>query len=178
MNNKEISRIVQSDPRARRIFRGVYPRDQLPPSTTPNSAYIINTDHSRGPGEHWVCVWFDSQGGAEYFDSFGLPPTLNAIQRFISDNSIKSLKYNQRLCQSLVSSACGLYIIYYVLMKSRGASLRRLQQPFQPYNLRGNDNKVRTLVSNLLSAPQAMIYKRTHRGKVNHNFNLQSRWRS
>ena len=155
MNNKEITSLLKSDPRARRVFKGVFPRDRLPDNNNNNNndpaAYIINTDRSSGPGEHWVCVWFEG-GAAEYFDSFGLPPTSAAIQNFI-DRHISSagrLKYNQRLCQSLVSSACGLYVLYYVLMKSRGASLLRTQQPFHPYNLRANDNKVRTLVAHLL----------------------------
>ena len=153
MNNKELTMLIKRDLRARRVFKGVYPRDRLPPSIVSNnnvSAYIINTGHSRGPGEHWVCVWFDGHGGAEYFDSFGLPPTFASIDTFINKNSFRALKYNQRLCQSLVSSACGLYVLYYVLMKSRGSSLNRLLQPFNPYNLRGNDNRVRTLVTNLL----------------------------
>ena len=154
MNNKEISEIIRRDPRARRVFRGVFPRDKLPIIISPfngASAYIINTGHSSGPGEHWVCVWFDGRGRAEYFDSFGLPPTLAPIQDFINRNSFYSLKYIQRLCQSLVSSACGLYVLYYVLMKSRGANLQRVQQSFQPHNLRGNDRRVQTLVLNLIS---------------------------
>lgn len=156
MNSKEINEIIRRDPRARRVFRGVFPRDKLPFSTTINnnaSAYIINTGHSSGQGEHWVCVWFNGVNGqVEYFDSFGLPPTIVAIQNFITRNSVYPLKYNQRLCQSLVSSACGLYVLFYVLMKSRGASLRRVQQSFHPYNLRGNDTRVRNLVMNLLSS--------------------------
>ena len=153
MNNKEISEILRRDPRARRVFRGEFPRDRLPLHVVNDapSIYVINTGHSRGPGEHWVCAWFDGiGGGAEYYDSFGLPPTLVSIRNFISRKSSCELKYNQRLCQSLVSSACGLYVIYYALMKSGGASLRRAQQPFHPYNLRSNDNKVRSLVTNLL----------------------------
>ena len=152
MNNKEISEILRRDPRARRVFRGVFPRDRLPIYNNhihPPSAYVINTDRSGGPGEHWVCVWLDGHGGVEYFDSFGLPPTLVPIQNFITRNKLKGLKYNQRLCQSLVSSACGLYVLYYVLMKSRGASLRRIQQPFNSLNLEANDKQVRNLVIHL-----------------------------
>ena len=150
MNNKEITRLLKADPQARRVFKGVFPRDILPTTNISHGAYVINTDRSSGPGEHWVCVWFDGVGGVEYFDSFGLPPTLVAIQNFIKENSFQQCKYNQRLFQNLVSSACGLYVIYYVLMKSRGSSLYRLQQPFHPYNTRGNDNTVRKLVRNLI----------------------------
>ena len=153
MNNKEIAEIIWQDPRARRVFRGVFPRDRLPRKkgldTRRQSAYIVNTDRSVGPGEHWVCVWFDGKGHAEYFDSFGLPPLFASINNLIDRNSYYPLKYNQRLFQSLTSSVCGLYVLYYVLMKSRGATLGRIQQMFQTNDLFGNDNRVRSLVTQL-----------------------------
>ena len=50
MNNKEIAEIIRRDPRARRVFRGVFPRDRLPRKkgleTRRQSAYIVNTDRS------------------------------------------------------------------------------------------------------------------------------------
>ena len=151
MNNQEIVALLTRDLRARRVFRGVFPRDKLPQYVNGASAYIINTDHSRGPGKHWVCVWFDGQGGAEYFESFGIPPTLEPILRFIKRNITGRFSYNARLFQNLISSACGLYVMYYVLMKSRGARLSRVQQVFHPIRLRANDLRVRSLVKNLLS---------------------------
>ena len=151
MNNQEIRALLTRDPRARRVFRGVFPRDKLPQYEKDVGAYIINTDHSRGPGEHWVCVWFDGQGGAEYFDSFGLPPTLDPVLRFIERNTTKRFTYNKRLLQNMLSSACGLYVMYYVLMKSRGALLSRVQRVFNTYQPRANDNRVRSLVKNMLS---------------------------
>ena len=151
MNNREIIALLTRDPRARRVFRGVFPRDKLPQYVKGVSAYVINTDHSQGPGKHWVCVWFDGQGGAEYFDSFGVPPTLEPVLRFIQRNTVNDrFSYNKRLFQNLLSSACGLYVMYYVLMKSRGARLSRVQQVFNPYRLRANDNRVRSLVKNML----------------------------
>ena len=152
MNNQEISALLMRDSRARRVFRGVFPRDKLPEYVNGDaSAYIINTDHSRGSGEHWVAVWFDGQGRAEYFDSFGLPPSIhNSVLNFIKRNSVH-YSYNQRLFQSLLSSACGLYVLYFVLMKSRGARLSRLQQVFDTFRLRANDERVRVLVKNMLS---------------------------
>ena len=151
MNNREITALLTRDLRARRVFRGVFPRDKLPEYVNGASAYIINTDHSRGPGKHWVCVWFDGQGGGEYFDSFGVPPTLEPILRFIKRNLTGRFSYNTRLFQNLLSSACGLYVMYYVLMKSRGARLSRVQQVFHTHCLRTNDIRVRSLVKNMLS---------------------------
>ena len=151
MNNKELKLILSKDIFARRLFKGVFPRDRLPQYVPQGPGiYIINTDHSSGPGEHWVCVCFDGRGNAEYFDSFGLPPLIPSIQRFITRNSFYSYTFNQRLLQRLTSSYCGFYVLYYVLMKSRGASLYRIQQNFFVNNLWGNDRRVKANVKYLV----------------------------
>lgn len=150
MNSKDISRVLGRDIHTRRVFRGVFPRDRLPRqvNTRRPSAFVINTDRSTGPGEHWVCVWFDGLGQAEYFDSFGLPPVHPAIENFMLKHSSAHV-YNPRLLQDLTSSACGLYVLYYVLMKSRGASLFRTLRVFSPNRLWGNDRRVWFLVQQL-----------------------------
>ena len=91
MNSKEISDILLRDTHARRVFRGVFPRDMLPRrmglETQRRSCYVINTDPSRSSGLHWVVVFYDGNGHAEYFDSFGLPPMHVPIQHFIQRNT-------------------------------------------------------------------------------------------
>ena len=149
MNNLEIGALLTRDLRARRVFRGVFPRDKLPQYVNGPSAYIINTDHSRGPGKHWVCVWFDGQGGAEYFDSFGFPPLLQTVLGFLSRNTPGRLLYNDRHLQNFASSACGLYVVYYILRKSRGASLSSVQGAFPSNNNTVNDRRVRALIASL-----------------------------
>lgn len=161
MDNKEISEIILRDPQAKRVFRGVFPRDTLPRKrgieSKRRSVYIINTDHSGGPGEHWVALWFDGNNRAEYFDSFGLPPAHVTIKNFIDRNSVYPVKYNQRLFQSLTSSVCGVYVLYYVLMKSRGATLGRIQQWFKTNNLFGNDRRVRSLVTQITKSHKRLF---------------------
>ena len=152
MNTKQIINILTNDFRTRRIFRGVLPRNKLPQFENRRpSVYVINTDHSTGPGQHWVCVFLEPNGKAEYFDSFGLPPTHAAIHGFIVRNSVASYRFNQKLLQSLTSSTCGLYVLYYVFMKSRGASLWRIQQVFDVNNLWANDRRVRSLVQRFIN---------------------------
>ena len=149
MNSGEIVERLMRDRRARRVFRGVYPRNRLPGNVTQYpSAYVINTDLASGPGEHWVAVWFDHRGVAEYFDSFGLPPHHADIRAFITRHS-GSYRYNHRLLQALTSACCGLYVVYYIAMKSRGASLPRLLSVFHPHKLWANDRRVWTLVQQL-----------------------------
>ena len=157
MNTEEIATALKRDLYARRVFGGVYPQDKLPRVASYPSAFVINTDRSEGPGEHWVAVWLDGRGKAEYFDSFGLPPSFyEGIEHFILNHSYR-YRYNQRLLQDLTSSACGYYVLYFVLKKSRGASLPRLLAPFHPHKLRTNDQKVTSYVRALKKEAAAMM---------------------
>ena len=49
-------------------FLGVFSRDRLPARLLCGSG-ILNLDDSSGPGTHWT-AWY----GDTYFDSYGLPP--------------------------------------------------------------------------------------------------------
>ena len=150
MNSRQVSALLMRDVRARRVFRGVYAHDVLPRGYVPDaSAYIINTDDSRGRGLHWVAVYFDGRGNAEYFDSFGFPPLLQTVLGFLSRNTPGRLLYNDRHLQNFASSACGLYVVYYILRKSRGASLSSVQGAFPSNNNTVNDRRVRALILSL-----------------------------
>lgn len=146
MNAQQIYSVLMSDVCARRVFQGVYPRDRLPRVVRHPSIFIINTDASSGPGLHWVAVSFNHFGYCEYFDSFGVPPVHSDIVDFMHRNSYHPYTYNQRFLQDLTSSACGLYVIYYVLMKSRGQSLRHILWSFSSRSQWMNDKKVRELI--------------------------------
>ena len=50
-------------------------------------AYIINTDTSDKPGEHWVAIYFRNNNEAIYFNSYGLPPQEDYILPFIQRNA-------------------------------------------------------------------------------------------
>mgnify|MGYP006375650193 FL=1 len=143
MNSEQIALVLTSDVRTRRVFRGVFARDRLPlhVNTRQPNGFVINTDPSYRRGEHWVSVWFDGKGRAEYFDSFGLPPLHPDIEFFIKRHS-RSYRVNERSLQDLTSAACGLYVIYFIYMKSRGATLNRTLAPFHPHRPRTNDQLV------------------------------------
>ena len=142
----EIEAVLDRDHRVRPYFKGVFPRDNLPRRVTERAVYVINTDTSEGPGEHWVAVYFDGFKKCVYFDSFGLPPLHNSIRRFISCNSVLCFR-NDRMLQHPLSTTCGLYVIYFCRKVCRGWGLRALLRPFTPYNQEANDRRVRALVS-------------------------------
>lgn len=151
MNSRDLARVLVNDPYSRRTFRGVYARDTLPylTNTRRPSAYVINTDRALGPGEHWVVVWFDGRGNSEYFDSFGFLPFRREIESFILRHC-HTYRHNRRVLQNVLSSTCGLYALYYVLQKSRGASLQRVLSVFNPLKPLANDRKVVSLLQNKL----------------------------
>ena len=150
--------MLMSDIGARRVFKGVYPRDRLPVCVTYPSIFVVNTDTSDGPGLHWVAVSFDRFGYSEYFDSFGLPPVHSDIATFIDKNSFYPFVYNSRFLQDMTSSVCGLYVIYYVLLKSRGHSLSRIVLPFTSRNQWLNDRKVQYLVGSFRLKPERVSF--------------------
>ena len=67
----EILKRVQSDTFAKRVFMGVYAKDELPDVYQYPCSAIVNTDPSSLPGEHWVAFDIDERGGCNFFDSFG-----------------------------------------------------------------------------------------------------------
>lgn len=150
MNGGEIARILTRDKNAKRVFCGVYPRDRLPRRIPKRpAAYVINTDPHNKPGEHWLALFFDRRGGVEYFDSYGFPPWHPEIKTFIAENSQKQAIVNTRPIQALQSIACGLYAVYFIIMRSRRTLLRRALVPFHPHRLLVNDRIVLKLLRSL-----------------------------
>ena len=146
MNTRDIVFLLKQDIYTRRTFQGVFPRDKLPRYVLKKpSAYVVNTDPAHRPGKHWVAIFFDGRGHATYFDSFGLPVMFRDIDVFIRNNSIR-VEINDRWLQDPISATCGLYVVYFVFMKSRGASLSRLLAPFHPFRTTFNDRKVASIV--------------------------------
>lgn len=145
--------MLMSDLYARRVFKGVYPRNELPAYVTHPSIFVINTDTSDKPGLHWVAVSFNSFGYGEYFDSFGMPPLYEDILNFVQRHSFYPYRYNSRFLQDMMSSVCGLYVIYYVLLKSRGYSLSRILSKFSSRCQNVNDKKVAQLVQSFRLKP-------------------------
>ncbi len=56
MNSREIESLLLSDKFAAGYFIGVFAADQLPGKVFPG-AYIVNTDESNKPGQHWVAFF-------------------------------------------------------------------------------------------------------------------------
>jgi hypothetical protein len=84
LNGKQIYEILNSDDYSHKIFKAVLPRDKLPNKVKYPSAYIINTQGSSHPGEHWLAIYYDKNGNCDFFDSFGLNPAINGFIDFLN----------------------------------------------------------------------------------------------
>ena len=142
----QIERILEKDSYTKKIFKGVYPKDLLPTVEYPGS-YVLNTDPSSSPGEHWVGVHFTDVGSAEHFDSYGLHPIVHGLTGFL-DSYFSSWLYNSKALQSLIFQVCGHYTIYYIF-RSGGCSRPEILSRFSSI-FALNDRTVQHFVENLL----------------------------
>ena len=115
------------------------------PKRTPSiypQLYIINTDPLPNPGKHWVCVILYNYGQLDYFDSLGNPAQYygNDLHNFFKRNGQKHNNSVQRRIQSLYSDLCGLYVVYFAVMRlCLHFSIRDIYQSFHINDFKQND---------------------------------------
>lgn len=104
-------------------FIGTFPRDMLPQIKKRPAAFVINTDDSSSPGEHWVAVYLPEYGVAEYFDSYGLPPMSEDIHHFLNSVSPSGFLYSNVTLQSVNTETCGQYCILFITARCNDIDL-------------------------------------------------------
>lgn len=161
MDTQQLRQLLMSDLFVRRLpLVNVCARDHLPRhiDRTQPAALIVNTDTSAYSGSHWIALYFNGLGQFEYFDSFGLPPLHADIIHFIQRNSDRSPVYNTRMLQDINNTTCGLYALYFLLMKCRGSSMSRILQRFG-HRQHVNDRLVFRLVTPWLKKTSPELFK-------------------
>lgn len=120
-------------------YKGTIMRDEIKtllPGIEPKSrvAFIINTDTSDKPGQHWQAVLIDSRDGPEssnsleFYDSFGrsIPPDVlqdcKLILKMLKPSTVLKLKENRVIAQSDNSSNCGFFCCRFLMDRFRGKS--------------------------------------------------------
>ena len=106
LTNIEISEYYKNEPR----FNGGYSRDNLP-NKIKKGAYEINLDEYENTGTHWVSL-FVKPTYTVYFDSFGIEHIPKEINKFINNDTTKSIaiariKSNIFRIQGYDSIMCG-----------------------------------------------------------------------
>ena len=115
---------------------GVFPKDKIPFPLPKRSCFVINTDPSDKPGEHWLALFvFDD---VEFFDSYAYSPRFYGF----TFNAISALKHS---AQSLQGNTCGDHCVMFLIRRSHGHSLSRIRSCYSR-DLIANDLNVRARI--------------------------------
>jgi hypothetical protein len=124
MDTYQLWHIASSDPFIKPKFGGVFPSDGLPNRRGSYRAFIVNTDPSSLSGTHWVALYF-KRNVCYYFDSYGNPPSIQSIIRFIKNNSLK-LIYNKVKVQSVLTKTCGYHCLHFLYYMCRSLKVPKI----------------------------------------------------
>jgi len=109
------------------LYLGVFSADNIPLDHLSNQAktvyFVLNSDPSSSPGTHWLACVKAPGSLLEFFDSYGNPPSYYHLS-FPANLKILS---NRDSLQSIYSSVCGQYCIYFLYFRIvRKISLQKI----------------------------------------------------
>lgn len=158
MDGAALGRVLGEDTGTRKAgYLAVLTLEELPKKTLDSQEtliLIVNTEPTQtsGEGEHWVAIYGDQHSPyMEYFDPFGLPPFRDGFIRFFHHQR-RPWIYNQRVLQSDLSSTCGYYCLYYLLLRCRGYRMKDITMPFTE-NRNLNDTVVQNFIHRHFDLP-------------------------
>jgi hypothetical protein len=107
-------------------FLVVFASDMLPKyPITRSGTLIVNADPHTESGSHWLAIHIQSRSSRlYYFNSYGLPPYIPAIQSFINLNCTV-WDYNSVQLQGSTTTVCGKYSCLMALYMERGYSRQK-----------------------------------------------------
>ena len=110
MYTYQLKRALKKHHKTRSVYGGVFARDKIPiPPRGRRLAYIVNTDPSHKPGQHWV-AFFITRDTVYYFDPYGLPP--RGFKNVLHCRK-QHVYYGKRL--QGIGNVCGHYCLYFIL---------------------------------------------------------------
>lgn len=146
LNTLDIIKLIKEDSYAKKSFKGVFPRDKLPNISNYPCSLIINTKPASHSGEHWFAIYYDEDKKATFFDSYGYHPKTYGMEQYLKRTS-KQFCFNQDQIQGVLSSTCGYYCVYFILLMSRGFSLFEIVNEFNKKDFDFNDFKISLLIN-------------------------------
>ena len=87
-------------------------------------------------GSHWVSTYIEN-GKINYFDSFGLPP-FQEIVNHAKEKNLTLIHQNNQI-QSLNTTTCGYFCLYFLNEMNRGVSYFDLLQVFDIHDTTKNE---------------------------------------
>ena len=122
MNTQTLDKILSRNPITKKYYTGCFPSDRIPECRHYPCSMVINLDDSKHRGSHWIGIFVKNATHIYYFDSYGdLPHENKHIMKFLS--GFKNITRQTAVIQSVVSTACGYYVIFFIYICSLGKSL-------------------------------------------------------
>lgn len=150
MNSNQIEQILCKHYLTRQYFRGCFAADQISEMQTSKIQYpytfIVNTDVSSKPGEHWVAVYVCSETLVEYFDSLAEPPN-TYIGQFLA--KFETIVKNDYVLQNPFTNVCGQFCIYFVTKRCSGFLFVNIVKFL--FHMKNADKYVRNFLNMLLT---------------------------
>ena len=109
-------------------FNGVFSRNNLP--KLKKGAYVINVDHSKNTGTHWVVVYV-KKDEVIYFDSFRVEYIPKEIMRYIGNKNIKTSIFR---IQDNNSKMCGYFCVLFIEYTLNNKTLTDFNNLFSPWD--------------------------------------------
>ena len=125
MTGIEIESLIRSfaNEETEAAFLGIFAMDCLPKSIPKLPAlFVVNTQTSNLPGQHWKAVFIGRDKRGEVFDSLAMPVGL-LLQNWMNTYTIK-WKQTKQMIQSPLSAFCGAFIAFFVLQRLRAKSMK------------------------------------------------------
>lgn len=149
MDSRGVELFLRLDKRTGRVFKGFAARDSpaLPGTRLAGERclYVLNTDTEEGRGEHW-CVFYAEGDRGDFFDSYGLPPTLYGFEPLLATSGVRWIGYNGRCVQAFGSSSCAYFCLYFAHFRCAGRSMRSVLLDFDEEDAAGNERVVARFV--------------------------------
>ena len=126
MNTHEIEEMMKRNDTTRKYFIGVFAVDQLPKFRIEQEVWLLvcNCCPMNMPGEHWIALYCNARREVEMFDSFGFSPNVyDGVHQFIHAQEPTLISFNTHHLQSITSTACGPYCLFYAYYRARGLSM-------------------------------------------------------
>lgn len=157
MDTVQLTFSLQKDKYTQAAFQGVYPSNKLTNRIISYPALIIaNVDTSEKPGSHWVAFYFTQDREAEFFDSYGLPPSnyTRTFTAFLNSNA-SSWTFNSVTLQSENSQV-------YSFFRCQNVSMSTIIHRFSKNKYR-NDFLVKRFIEKMFP----LILRKYHGNHVN-----------
>ncbi len=112
MRTSDLMCRIKCDRVLRKHVKGVYAANRIPREIK-NGGIIVNTDSDHQAGTHWCAIYFNGDGRAEFFDSYGKPPGFynGYFEQCLLRNATSFVSNTVRL-QSNESNVCGQYCLF------------------------------------------------------------------